>query len=357
MTRTFALLLLVVACTPASVPPASAQKHAVILMYHHVADDTPRSTSVTPAAFEAHLEYLAEHDFNVIPLPELVDALRNGQSLPARSIALTFDDAYPSVYSEAWPQLRARGWHFTVFTSTDYIDRGFGNYMTWEQLRALADAGMTIANHGRTHTNLVRMRTGMSDAEWQEAVRDEVLGAQERLQAETGTDVRLLAYPYGESDPALQRLIASLDFVALGQQSGAVGPDSHFQDLARYPISTGFSGIEEFATRVHSRPLNVDVLEPETNLLGAEPVRPVLRLALKDDIAIATVNCFASGTGGIEIERDADEGVLVLRANNALPAGRSKYTCTAPVAGERGAFYWYSHLWIKPRSDGTWPPE
>ena len=46
-----------------------------------------------------------------------------------------------------------------------------------------------------------------------------------------------------------------------------------------------------------------------------------------------------------------------VRAERSLPPGRSRYTCTAPAPHRAGAYYWYSHLFIAPRDDGTWPDE
>jgi hypothetical protein len=44
---------------------ASAANHAVVLLYHHVDSDTPASTSVTPADFKRHLDYLWDNNFFV----------------------------------------------------------------------------------------------------------------------------------------------------------------------------------------------------------------------------------------------------------------------------------------------------
>src|SRR5262245_36750601 len=48
---------------------------------------------VSPSAFEEHVRYLASH-YRVLPLPEAVDVLRRGASLPANAVAITFDDGY-----------------------------------------------------------------------------------------------------------------------------------------------------------------------------------------------------------------------------------------------------------------------
>ena len=65
---------------------------------------------------------------------QILSHIDNGQSIPDDTAALTFDDAYASVFSEAYPRLKRRGWPFTVFVSTDYIDRHYKNYMTWDRL-------------------------------------------------------------------------------------------------------------------------------------------------------------------------------------------------------------------------------
>ena len=57
--------------TPAAIP----QHNSVILLYHHVSDSTPKSTSVTPEVFAQHMAYLSNHH-TVIPLTKAIDALQ-----------------------------------------------------------------------------------------------------------------------------------------------------------------------------------------------------------------------------------------------------------------------------------------
>src|SRR5690625_4169900 len=86
-----------------------AQLHAtVVLQYHHVSDTTPPSTSVTPELFEQHLDYLAAEGFHVASLPEIVAKLKKDEALPDKTVVLTFDDAYSSVYDIAFPLMKAR---------------------------------------------------------------------------------------------------------------------------------------------------------------------------------------------------------------------------------------------------------
>ncbi|MBT8440272.1 MAG: polysaccharide deacetylase family protein, partial [Gammaproteobacteria bacterium] len=117
--------------------PLQAANHCVILQYHHFSDETPAVTSVRLKQFDNHLEYLKTHNFNVLPLRYVVNALRNKNELPDRCVSLTVDDAYLSVYQNAFPRLQEYGWPLTVFVNTEGVDKGISAYMNWDQLREL----------------------------------------------------------------------------------------------------------------------------------------------------------------------------------------------------------------------------
>ncbi len=85
---------------------------AVILQYHHVSRGTPAITSIAPDDFKMHMDYLLENNFNILPLEQILTSLQNGDQLPNYTAAITFDDAYISVYTEAFPVLRELGWPF-----------------------------------------------------------------------------------------------------------------------------------------------------------------------------------------------------------------------------------------------------
>ena len=48
----------------------------VILQYHHVSETTPAATSVTPAQFREQMQFLANDGFKVIPLSQVVEAIK-----------------------------------------------------------------------------------------------------------------------------------------------------------------------------------------------------------------------------------------------------------------------------------------
>ena len=212
-----------------------AAQGAVILLYHHVAEDTPPSTTISPADFEAHLSYLRDNGFTVVGLDRAIESLRSNQALPEKSVVITFDDGYSSIYSEAFPLLQSYGYPFTLFLSTGPIDSGLRNYMNWDQIREMSDAGVIIANHMVDHPYMLEPLDSESDSERLGRLRAELLQAEQRIEQETGQSHRYLAYPYGEYDPAIKSILQELNFVGLAQNSGAVGPRVGFSCSAQIP--------------------------------------------------------------------------------------------------------------------------
>ncbi len=329
--------------------------HAVILQYHHVSEATPAITSITPQLFLEHLNYLEQQAFHVMPLKQVTDSLMAGQSLPDKTIVITFDDAYLSIYQNAWPMIAAKGWTFALFVSTGLIGSNPAVYMNWEQLRELRDAGVLIGNHTMNHTHLLRKLDGESDEQWQVRVRGEITGAQTRLQSELGQTSNFFAYPYGEYNNELKQLLKSLDYIALGQQSGATGESTDWQEVPRFPASGAYSDLSTLQDKLLSLPLPVTSQSPNS-LLSLDETRPVLTMELGDgQFRIEQLACYATGQGPIEvIERSANG--FSARAAADLPVGRSRYNCTLPTQ-DGSRYYWVSQPWVRRYADGSWYQE
>src|SRR5579862_655478 len=105
---------------PDEAPPASsAASSAVIFAYRHFGDEPDPASAITAEQFEAHLRELRRGGYAVLPVPEIVAALREGRALPPRTVGITIDDAHASVYDVAWPRLHAAGLPFTLFVASE----------------------------------------------------------------------------------------------------------------------------------------------------------------------------------------------------------------------------------------------
>lgn len=339
---------------------ARAEGHGVVFMYHHVDEGTPPSTSISPDVFAEHLDYLEREAFRIMPLQDMLDALANGGSIPDKSVAITFDDAYSSVLTEALPLLESRGWPFTVFVNTEAIDDGYRGYLTWEQIREIGRRGGTVGNHSVTHAHLIRRVGNESAAEWRQRISNEIETAGARLQREVGAfTIPVFAYPYGEYTNELREILAAQDLYGVGQHSGAIGADSDFLALPRYPVATGLT-MEEFTLRARSKALPLRYAGSERHIVDEADGRPRLRLAIDDadDIRLDALACYATGQGSMPLEwHGSAMNEFTVRPERAFGPGRSKINCTAPSAGEVGVYYWWGHLWMRRQPDGDWYDE
>jgi peptidoglycan/xylan/chitin deacetylase (PgdA/CDA1 family) len=341
-----AILAVVFTVTAFAWQAAAAESHAVVFMYHRFGEDNFRSTNIKLEQFDAHLDYLAENGFTVWPLERIVEQIRAGEPIPDRTVAITIDDAYRSIYTEAYPRLKERGWPFTVFVATDPVDRGFKSFLTWDEMREMAKGGATFANHGRTHAHLADRVAGETAEEWRERVKAEISWAEKRLTEEFGNSPRIFAYPYGEYNRELGILISELGYVAFGQHSGAIGEYSDMRALPRYPMAEAYADMDGFAMKAMSLPLPVRSVRPWDPVVTGDR-RPKLEVELAESNAsLGTLGCYVSNQGRVDVQWiDKKAGRFTVQPPEPLSVGRSRYNCTALTRkGDR--YYWYSHSWL-----------
>jgi peptidoglycan/xylan/chitin deacetylase (PgdA/CDA1 family) len=166
-----------------------------ILTYHSL-DDSGSVISVSPAVFERHMAWLASSQTRVVTLDELM-------ALPddVDALALTFDDGFVSFTDVAWPRLRDRGWRATLLVVTGFVG-GSNDWsaprrfrvprlplLDWDTLGRLAEEGVELGAHTRTHPDLTRVSVN--------ALVDELHGCREDLRQYAGVTPRVFAYPFG----------------------------------------------------------------------------------------------------------------------------------------------------------------
>ncbi len=98
----------------------------VVLCYHSVASSQDShwidpGKRIPVRVFKDQMRFLARHR-TVVPIARVVEAMRSGETLPAGSVAITFDDGYRDNLTEAFPILHALGLPATVFLPTRHID-------------------------------------------------------------------------------------------------------------------------------------------------------------------------------------------------------------------------------------------
>lgn len=303
---------------------------AVVFMYSRFGDDANPATSVRIEQFQSHLQELRAGNYTVLPLLDIVAALKAGRALPERTVAITIDDAHASVYRDAWPRLKSVDFPFTLFVTTDNVDRGSGSHMTWSQLRELAGAGVTIGNLTASHPRLIEQDRSY--------LLGQILRANERIQAELGRRPQLFAYPYGEWNRLVRDLVEAQGFqAAVGLQSGVLHPGTDPFVVPRFPLNEAFGSLERFRLAAEALPLIISDAAPAEAVSERNPpeVGFTLDPAMGD---IDQVSCFASGLGRVRLE-SVGARRLELRLGEPLASGRTRINCTMPAS--EGRWRWH----------------
>jgi len=113
--------------------------------------------------------------------------------------------------------------------------------------------------------------------------------------------------------------------------------------------------VESLAEKLRTEHLPlIDPVAPGT-VLAADAGAPLLELHIAEVAGVrpGSLTCFVAGQPSTRVVW-GDDGRVTVQAERSLPPGRSKYTCTAPHPHIERAYYWYTHLFMKPFGDGSW---
>ena len=230
---------------PAVLADGTRQIRVPSLMYHYVswlpATDPNmtlrRSLTVSPTDFEEQLRYLRDQGYNGITTRDLWWSLDQTAPLPAKPVMLTFDDGYADAYSVVLPLLKKYSFVGVFFVTVNRV--GTAGYLTRDQVRELADAGMDVESHAMDH---VSMNTSAATQRYQ------MCTARQYLSDWTGTDVRHFAYPSGDynadSFPALQ----SCGYLSAYKKMGGSVQSSANMDLLQRARVVGQLGLGALLT-------------------------------------------------------------------------------------------------------------
>lgn len=160
----------------------------LILCYHGVSIDDEHRWSpqffMNPELFEERLTMLKEGGYTVLPLGDAVERLY-ANTLPERSVCLTFDDGLFDFQARAFPLLQQYGFPATVYLTTFYctaampVFNPFVQYCLWKSGQSVIDARPFVGEDERwnTTTALGRFHALQSMLRYAEARQ---MGAEEK---------------------------------------------------------------------------------------------------------------------------------------------------------------------------------
>jgi peptidoglycan/xylan/chitin deacetylase (PgdA/CDA1 family) len=310
---------------------------AVVMMYHRFGEKSLPSTNIRLDQFESHLAELTLGKHIVRSLDEIVVALKAGRPLIGRTIGISIDDAFQSVYREAWPRLRKAGLPFTLFVATDVVDWGGTGYMNWDQIRELVRAGVTIGSQTASHPHMPLL-TGAQ-------VKKELDKSRRRFEKELGITPRLFAHPFGEASAAVMAAARAAGFIAaFGQHSGVLHGKSDFAYLPRFAMNERYGSRDRFRQAANALPLYATEITPLDPTLGPNP--PAFGFTVGRNVgSLDALACYSSAHGQLAYERLGRLRIEV-RPPTAFRPGRARINCTLPAGG--GRWRWFGFQFFIP---------
>jgi peptidoglycan/xylan/chitin deacetylase (PgdA/CDA1 family) len=150
----------------------------------------------------------------------------------SRSVAITFDDGYEDVYTNAMPIMKELGVTGTVFVigNREKINRGQVNndlrLMSDSQIMDLCKLGWEIGYHTNTHCDL---RTLSKEEKEEEISKD-------AIEHKLGLNIKYFAYPRGIYNKQISKLIKLSGYSHAFTVEGDYANFSSKMNISRVPV-------------------------------------------------------------------------------------------------------------------------
>jgi peptidoglycan/xylan/chitin deacetylase (PgdA/CDA1 family) len=183
-----------------------------ILLYHRI-DTSPIDSRyyVTPEKFDAQMKLLHDWGYASITTTMLIQAITQGRELPPRPFLLTMDDGHLDNYTNAFPITQKYGFTGVLYIVGYYV--GAEEYMDVDQILEIHNAGWEVGSHSLSHLDLTKLEP--------DALRNEIVGSREMLEAKLGVPILTFAYPFGFKNES------AVDYVKFAGYIGAMGASGY----------------------------------------------------------------------------------------------------------------------------------
>jgi peptidoglycan/xylan/chitin deacetylase (PgdA/CDA1 family) len=244
---------------PIPAPVAAAEDPSIpddgvrvsILGYHDLAENLPETAMrIRTSKFRQQMEMLRQLGLTVVSLEDFMAWKKGQKTLPPKSVLLTFDDGWKSVYTDAFPILKEYRYPFTLFLYKNYVDGG-GKALTTPMVDEMIAAGASIGSHSVSHPYPITVKSHRKkSADGYDAFLRKEMGESKRfLESKFPRKVTTFAYPGGfyteEMLPLADEFGYTHLFTVLPGKIKRGMPD---KTLPRYMILGNYDKIFEFGT-------------------------------------------------------------------------------------------------------------
>ena len=185
-----------------------------VLGYHNFSKTkTCTEMRMSTADFCRQMQFLKDSDISVISMQDFLEWRHGTRRLPAKCVLITIDDGWKSVYTDAYPVLKAYGYPFTLYLYTRYIDVK-GDSMTSEQIKEMMANGATIGSHSSNHLYPSKWKRYKQDsAEYAAQLQKELVDSRTKLMSMFG-NCSTYCYPGGYNTSPMHEVLGTAGYQA-----------------------------------------------------------------------------------------------------------------------------------------------
>jgi peptidoglycan/xylan/chitin deacetylase (PgdA/CDA1 family) len=236
-----------------------ARPDMVAFCYHQVEPVTNSKFSLSVEKFTAQLEYLHQRGYKSLDSDELLAALASDAKPVNKTVVITFDDGYRTVYDHAFPIMQRFGFRGIVCVYPAFI--GSKLAMTWEQLKSLIEAGWSVECHSMSHANLASRYD--KPEEEKRFLKHEIPAARDIIEKRLGNRVKFMVWPYGVYTDRTLKIARESGFAGAMTVDGGASYRGLSPFLVKRQVIYGSDNMNKFLIRFGMRALPVSQQYPE----------------------------------------------------------------------------------------------
>jgi peptidoglycan/xylan/chitin deacetylase (PgdA/CDA1 family) len=207
-----------------------------VLLYHDISDQFSDAYTISPALFAAQMEWLYANGFRALSLHDVDFSKQEGRE---NVVVITFDDGYASFMEYAFPFLSEYGFKATINIIGKYVGTflhygGNRPMLSWDEYRYLNASGLIDLG---CHTQELHTSGGVTNFP-KNALKEDLRVFIEGFHAEIGSDVDILAWPYGAYDKKSMRVAEEAGFTyLLTSREERMSEDTRSNEIPRLNIN------------------------------------------------------------------------------------------------------------------------
>jgi peptidoglycan/xylan/chitin deacetylase (PgdA/CDA1 family) len=292
--------------------------------------------------FSWEMRYLKNHGITPISVEQLKAYWFDGKPLPAKSVLLTFDDGFKSIYEIACPVVKRYRYPAILFAYTDFIKWQKGA-LRYDDIQTMQKNGWSVECHTKSHYNLGLEESKRTPEQFDALLDDELSTSLDFIKDHFNYASGILAYPYGVYD---DKVVAKAQSMGISMAFGvSPGPNDRtvpgmklHRNLILFPVKH-----PSFEEIFESKVLHLTDMYPGDGQLIDDHLPP-LQVKVLDSVVPSTVD-LGIDNRPIDYTYDPATRLLTHKAGVKIASGGHILTVKAEDAqGKKYTYSWYFRI-------------